>query len=85
MAGCMSVAIGSGIGSIKNTVTGKGQSRHSGLLKNDVFLATQLMMLIVEISAAASCVLIGTFTWAMCELSTVKAINEAFVMVNFTG
>ena len=49
----MSVAIGSGLGSIKNAVTGKSHSRHSGLLKNDVFLATQLMMLIVEISAAS--------------------------------
>ena len=69
----MSVAIGSGLGSIKNTVTGKGHSRHSGLLKNDVFMATQLMVLIVKISAAASCVLTRTFTWAMCELSTVKS------------
>ena len=73
IAGCMFVVIGSGLGSIKNAVTGKGQSRHSGLLKNDVFLATQLMMLIVEISAAASCVLTLTFTWAMCDFSTVKS------------
>ena len=69
----MFVAIGSALGSIKNAVTGKGHSRHSGLLKNDVFIVTQLMMLIVEISAAASCVLIRTFTRAMCELSTVKS------------
>ena len=67
----MFVAIGSALGSIKNAVTGKGHSKHSGLLKNDVFLATQLMMLIVEISAAASCVLTRTFTWAICGLSTV--------------
>ena len=69
----MFVAIGSALGSIKNAVTGKGHSRHSGLLKNDVFMATQLMMLIVEISAATSCVLTLTFTWAMCGLSTVKS------------
>ena len=69
----MFVAIGSGLGSIKNAVTGKGHRRHSGLLKNDVFLATQLMMLIIEISAAASCVLTLTFTWAMYDLSTVKS------------
>ena len=69
----MFVAIGSALGSIKNAVTDKGHSRHSGLLKNDVFLATQLMMLIVEISAAASCVLTLTFTWAMYDLSTVKS------------
>ena len=69
----MFVSIVSGLGSIKNAVTGKGHSRHSGLLKNDVFLTTQLMMLIVEISAAASCVLTRAFTWAMCDLSTVKS------------
>ena len=69
----MFVAIGSGLGSIKNAVTGKGHSRHSGLLKNDVFLATQLMMLIVEISAAASCVLTRAFTLAMCDLFTLKS------------
>ena len=69
----MSVAIGSGLGSIKNAVTGKVHSRHSGLLKNDVFMATQLMMLIVEISAAALCVLTRTSTWAMCDLSTVNS------------
>ena len=69
----MSVAIGSGLGAIKNTVTGKGHSRHSGLLKNDVFIVSQLMMLIVEISAAASCVLTRTFTWAMYDLSKVKS------------
>ena len=69
----MSVAIGSGLGSIKIAVTGKGHSRHSGLLKNDVFTATQLMILIVETSAGASCVLTRTFTWAMCGVSTVKS------------
>ena len=69
----MFVGIGSALGSIKNAVTGKSHSRHSGLLKNDVFMATQLMMLIVEISAAASCVLTRTFTWTMCDLSTVKS------------
>ena len=64
----MFVVIGSGLGSIKNAVTGKSHSRYSGLLKNDVFMATQLMMLIVEISAAASCVLTRTFTWTMCGI-----------------